>query len=61
MPRSSAVVWYVNIRIHTIVFKLSLSEKEEKRKNMNKIEILMHGFLERDKVSGTYTVDFEIE
>ena len=41
-----------NIRIHTVVFELSLSAKEERkkeRKRINKIEIFTHGFLKRDK------------
>ena len=57
-----------NIHIHTIVFNLSLSVKEEgkyegkkERKKMNKIEICTHGFLNLIKVSETYTVDSAME
>ena len=61
MPSSRAVVWYVcDICMHTIVFELSLSEKERKKK-MNKIKFLLVVFSPLIKVSETYTVDLAIE
>ena len=49
-----------DICMHTIVFKLSLSEKERKKK-MNKIRFLLMVFSTLIKVSETYTVDLAIE
>ena len=48
MPGSRAVVWYMHICVHHIVFKLCMTAKERKKK-LNKIELFVPCFLTLEK------------
>ena len=50
-----------HIHTHRIAFELCVTEKKERRKKMNKIEMFMFGFLNLIKFRGTSRVDIALE